>query len=140
MLNKKHVLESIQESFDVVDRLVLQHLYAAFHLEEISPSQITWNQKATSSLQNRSTTNVFYIYLGGLGEGAVWMDVVVKDDHSHHHPHAKQECILAAEATRIFPKKKKKKNSKGLFKINFLRKLRSKTPNYALTDVQKTLN
>lgn len=65
--------ESIQEPFNIVCRLILQHLYAPFH-----------------------------IYLGGLSKSAVGMDVVVKNDDSHHHPHAKQECVLAAEATRIF--------------------------------------
>lgn len=32
------------------------------------------------------------------------MDVVVKNDDSDHDPHAKQECVLAAETTRILTK------------------------------------
>jgi len=44
-----------------------------------------------------------HVYLGGLVEGAVGVDVVIEDDDSHHDPHAKQDCVLAAEPTRIFP-------------------------------------
>lgn len=44
-----------------------------------------------------------YVYLGGLVEGAVGVDVVVENDDSHHHPHAEQDCVLAAETTGIFP-------------------------------------
>lgn len=47
---------------------------------------------------------VTHIYLGGLVEGAVGVDVVVKDDDPDHHPHAKQNRVLTAEATWIFPK------------------------------------
>ena len=47
---------------------------------------------------------VSYVYLGGLVEGAVGVDVVIKNDDSDHDPHAKQERVLAAEATRVFPK------------------------------------
>lgn len=45
-----------------------------------------------------------YVYLGGLVEGAVGVDVVIKNNDSDHDPHAKQERVLAAETTRIFPK------------------------------------
>ena len=44
-----------------------------------------------------------YIYLGGLVEGAVRVDVVIKNDDPDHDPHAKQERVLTAETTRIFP-------------------------------------
>lgn len=47
---------------------------------------------------------VSYVYLGGLVEGTVGVDVVIKNDDSDHDPHAKQERVLAAETTRIFPK------------------------------------
>ena len=40
-----------------------------------------------------------YIYLGGLVEGSVGVDVVIQNNDSYHHPHAKQECVLTAEAT-----------------------------------------
>lgn len=46
---------------------------------------------------------VSYVYLGGLVEGAVGVDVVIKNDDSDHDPHAKQERVLTAETTRIFP-------------------------------------
>lgn len=45
---------------------------------------------------------VSYIYLGGPVEGAVGVDVVVKDDDADHDPHAKQKRVLTAETTRIF--------------------------------------
>lgn len=47
---------------------------------------------------------VSYVYLGGLVEGSVGVDVVIKNDDSDHDPHAKQERVLAAETTRIFTK------------------------------------
>lgn len=50
--------QSVQEAFYVVCRLILEDFYAAFH-----------------------------IYLGGLVEGAVWVDVVVQNDDSHHDSH-----------------------------------------------------
>lgn len=53
---------------------------------------------------------VSYVYLGGLVEGAIGMDVVIKNDDSDHDPHAKQECVLAAETTRIFPGNREKRS------------------------------
>lgn len=47
-----------------------------------------------------------YIYRGGLDEDAVGVDVVIEDDDADHDPHAEQEGVLAAETTRILPKKK----------------------------------
>lgn len=44
-----------------------------------------------------------HVYLGGLVEGAVGVDVVVEDDDSHHHPHAEEQRVLAAETSRVFP-------------------------------------
>lgn len=44
-----------------------------------------------------------YVYLGGLVEGAVGVDVVVENDDSHHHAHAEQDRVLAAETAGIFP-------------------------------------
>lgn len=57
-------------------------------------------------LQSRTDVcvHVSYVYLGGLVEGTVGVDVVIKNDDSDHDPHAKQKCVLAAETTRIFPK------------------------------------
>lgn len=47
-----------------------------------------------------------HVYLRGLVEGTVGMDVVIENDDSNHDPHAEQERVLAAETTRILPKKK----------------------------------
>lgn len=49
---------------------------------------------------------VSYIYLGGLVEGPVGVDVVIQNDDADHDPHAKQDCVLTAETTGIFPKNK----------------------------------
>lgn len=64
--------EGVEETFYLVCWLVLQDFNAAFH-----------------------------VYLGGLVEGAVGMDVVVEDDDSHHHPHAEEQRVLAAETSRV---------------------------------------
>lgn len=61
---------------------------------------------------------VSYIYLGGLVESAVGMDVVIKDDDPDHDPHAKQECVLTAETTCIFPTQERKEGGKLLNKLN----------------------
>lgn len=42
---------------------------------------------------------VSYVYLRGLVEGAIGVDVVVKNDDPDHDPHAKQKRVLAAETT-----------------------------------------
>lgn len=100
-----NLLEGVQEALHVVCRLVLQHLYAAFHLRG--------NKQRSEKTEDPHLcvcacvcVCVSYVYLGGLVEGAVGMDVVVKNDDPHHDPHAEQERVLAAETTRIFSGKK----------------------------------
>lgn len=54
-----------------------------------------------------------HVYLRGLVEGAVGMDVVIENDDSDHDPHAEQERVLAAETTRILPKTTDRRRVKG---------------------------
>lgn len=53
-----------------------------------------------------------YIYRGGLDEHAVGVDVVIEDDDADHDPHTEQEGVLAAEATRILPKKQQQRKKR----------------------------
>ncbi len=64
---------------------------------------------------------VSYIYFGGLVEGTVGMYMVVQNDDSDHHPHAKQECVFAAETTRVFPKSTKRERSRELEKKQIMK-------------------
>ena len=56
---------------------------------------------------------VAHVYLRGLVEGAVGVNVVIENDDSDHDPHAEQERVLAAETTRILPKITNRRRVKG---------------------------
>lgn len=102
-LSECNLLESIQETFYIFCRLVLQDFYAAFHLKRNEQNMST----AATALCLKQSHGLMcnhraYVYLGGPVEGAVGVDVVVKDDDADHDPHAEQKRVLAAETTRIF--------------------------------------
>lgn len=63
-----------------------------------------------------SSTGAPHVYRGGLDEDSVGVDVVVEDDDADHDPHAEQEGVLAAETTRILPKRKTKKSKQNVLK------------------------
>lgn len=120
-----NLLEGVQEAFYVVCRLVLQDFYAAFHLRR-KKTDCEWERSFKKQNKTDSQWRCFHVcaavwecvcvshvYLRGLVEGAVGMDVVIENDDSDHDPHAEQERVLAAETTRILPKTTDRRRVKG---------------------------
>src|SRR4029434_10433260 len=42
-----------------------------------------------------------HVNLGGLSEGAHWMDVVIKNDDAHHDPHTETHGVCVGETTSV---------------------------------------
>lgn len=46
---------------------------------------------------------VTHIDFGGLGKSPDWVNVVIKNDDAHHHPHAEQHGVCVGEPTAVLP-------------------------------------
>lgn len=103
-----HLPECIQEALDLLCRLLLQDFDAAFHLKE-RKSCVQRRDTSCPHYEDQST----YIYFGGLVKGTVRVHVIIKNDDAHHHPHAEQERVLAAETTGVFPENTKRPEKTG---------------------------
>lgn len=100
-LSQIHRPECVQEALDLLRRLLLQDFDAAFHLKE--RKSCLKHRDTASPVHSMDSKLSTYIYFGGLVKGTVRVHVVIKNDDAHHHPHAEQERVLAAEATGVFP-------------------------------------